>query len=70
MSTALLFMLLGVGVGAMYAALAMGVIVAYRGSGVVNFALGAMAICGAVAALIPAVTCYRRTPVDDLQLAD
>ncbi|MEM8903877.1 MAG: ABC transporter permease [Actinomycetota bacterium] len=48
MSTALLFMLLGVGVGAMYAALAMGVIVAYRASGVVNFALGAMAMFPAV----------------------
>ncbi len=48
MTTPLLFALLGVGVGAMYAALAMGVIVAYRGSGVVNFALGAMAMFPAV----------------------
>ncbi|MEM9038018.1 MAG: ABC transporter permease [Actinomycetota bacterium] len=48
MTTLLLFALLGVGVGAMYAALAMGVIIAYRGSGVVNFALGAMAMFPAV----------------------
>lgn len=48
MDTALLFLLLGVGTGAMYAALGMGVIVAYRGSGVVNFALGAMAMFPAV----------------------
>ncbi len=33
-------------------------------------ALGAMAICGAVASLIPAVSCYRRTPIADLQLPE
>ncbi|MEM1452086.1 MAG: ABC transporter permease [Planctomycetota bacterium] len=43
---------------------------AWRMPGAERVALGAMAVCGAVAALIPAVTCYRRTPVDDLQLAD
>ena len=48
MSTWALFALLGVGTGALYAALAMGLIVAYRGSGVVNFAVGAMAMIPAV----------------------
>ncbi len=48
MSTWILFLLLGVGTGALYAALAMGVIVVYRGSGVVNFAIGATAMFPAV----------------------
>ncbi len=48
LSTWLLFLLIGVGVGALYGALAMGVIVVYRGSGVVNFAIGAMAMFPAV----------------------
>jgi ABC-type branched-subunit amino acid transport system permease subunit len=43
----LLFLVLGIGTGALYAALAQGVLVAYRGSGVVNFAQGAMAMYGA-----------------------
>ena len=38
------YALLGVGTGAMYAAFAMSVIITYRGSGVVNFAVGAMAM--------------------------
>lgn len=33
-------------------------------------ALGAMAFCGALASLFPAITCYRRTPIDDLHLTD
>lgn len=33
-------------------------------------ALGTMALCGAVASLIPAISCYRRTPIDDLHLTD
>ncbi|MEL6891530.1 MAG: ABC transporter permease [Actinomycetota bacterium] len=48
MTTWVVFALLGVGTGAMYAALAVGLIVAYRGSGVVNFAVGAMAMIPAV----------------------
>lgn len=48
MSTWAVFLVLGVGTGAMYAALAMGVILIYRGSGVINFALGAMAMFPAV----------------------
>ena len=35
-----------------------------------GFALGAMALCGAAASLIPAITSYRRTPIDDLHLTD
>lgn len=48
MGTLIVFALLGLGTGAMYAALAMGVIVVYRGTGVVNFALGAQAMFPAV----------------------
>ncbi len=48
MTTWFVFALLGVGTGAMYAALAVALSVAYRGSGVVNFAVGAMAMLPAV----------------------
>ena len=44
MSTWAFYALLGVGTGAMYAAFSMSVIITYRGSGVVNFAVGAMAM--------------------------
>ncbi|MGV3760229.1 MAG: ABC transporter permease [Actinomycetota bacterium] len=47
MNEYLLFLVLGVGTGALYAALAQGVLVAYRGSGVVNLAQGAVAMYGA-----------------------
>lgn len=47
MNEYLLFLVLGVGTGALYAALAQGALVAYRGSGVVNLAQGAMAMYGA-----------------------
>lgn len=43
----LLFLVLGVGTGALYAGLAQGVLVTYRGSGVVNLAQGAIAMFGA-----------------------
>ncbi len=39
----LVFLLIGTGSGAVYSAIAMGTILTYRGSGVVNFAQGAMA---------------------------
>jgi ABC-type branched-subunit amino acid transport system ATPase component/branched-subunit amino acid ABC-type transport system permease component len=39
----LLFFVLGVGVGAIYAALASGIVLTYQGTGVVNFAAAAMA---------------------------
>src|SRR5690606_25086250 len=48
----LLFLVLGIGTGALYAALAQGILVAYRGSGVVNLAQGAVAMYGAY-------TCYE-----------
>ena len=40
----LLFLLLGLGSGAVYAALGLGLVLVYRGSGVINFAHGAMAM--------------------------
>lgn len=43
----LAFLLLGVGTGAVYAALALGLVMEHRVSGVVNFAHGAMAMYGA-----------------------
>ena len=43
MTTWLLYGVIGTGTGAVYAAIAMGTILTYRGSGVVNFAQGAMA---------------------------
>ena len=47
MQEAIRFMLLGLGLGALYALGAQGLIVIYRGSGVLNFALGAIGIMGA-----------------------
>ncbi len=44
----LLFSLLGLGIGALYSMLATGLVVVYRGSGVVNFAQGAFAMYGAL----------------------
>ena len=41
------FVLLGLGVGAVYALTAQGLVLIYRGSGVVNFAQGAFAMIGA-----------------------
>jgi sulfate-transporting ATPase len=41
------FLLIGLGTGGIYALLASGVVVIYRGSGVVNFAQGAFALVGA-----------------------
>lgn len=48
MNTWVFYALLGVGTGAMYAAFSMSVIITYRGSGVVNFAVGAMAMIPAM----------------------
>ena len=41
------FALLGLGIGAPYALASQGLIVIYRGSGVLNFALGAIGMVGA-----------------------
>jgi branched-subunit amino acid ABC-type transport system permease component len=46
MEQALLFLILGLGLGSIYAALGAGLVVVYRGSGVINFAQGAMAMYG------------------------
>jgi len=45
----LLFALIGLSTGAIYSMLAQGLVLVYRGSGVVNFAQGAMAMVGAYA---------------------
>ena len=47
MSDFLHFLVLGLGPGALYAVLAVGVVLIYRGSGVVNFGLGGFALVGA-----------------------
>src|SRR3984957_735441 len=44
MSTVLLFLILGLGSGAVYAALSLGLVVTYRSSGVVNLASAAIAL--------------------------
>jgi ABC-type branched-subunit amino acid transport system ATPase component/ABC-type branched-subunit amino acid transport system permease subunit len=49
MSQAILFAFLGLGLGAMYALVSLGLIVIYRSSGVLNFAQGAIAMAGAYA---------------------
>ena len=46
MNEVIRFALLGLGVGALYALASQGLIVIYRGTGVLNFALGATAIAG------------------------
>jgi sulfate-transporting ATPase len=46
MNEAVRFALLGLGVGALYALASQGLIVIYRGTGVLNFSLGATAIAG------------------------
>ena len=43
----IVFALIGLGFGTLYAAIGMGVIITYRGTGVINFATGAMAMWGA-----------------------
>ena len=42
-----LFAIVGLGSGCIYAALSMGLVITYRGTGIVNFATGAMAMWGA-----------------------
>ena len=48
MSEFLQFVLLGFGTGAIYALVSLGLVLVYRGSGVVNFSHGAIALSGAV----------------------
>lgn len=47
METYLQFMVLGLGLGAVYIALASGLVLTYRATGIINFAQGAMAMWGA-----------------------
>src|SRR4051794_28286347 len=47
METVLQFFIIGLGSGGMYALGALGIVIIYRGSGVVNFAHGATATVGA-----------------------
>jgi ABC-type branched-subunit amino acid transport system ATPase component/branched-subunit amino acid ABC-type transport system permease component len=47
LTNALRFLLLGIGPGGLYALLAVGVVLVYRGSGVVNFGVGGFALVGA-----------------------
>ena len=49
MSVHLLFLIVGLGLGALYASLALGLVVVFKGTGVVNFAQGAMAMWAAFA---------------------
>ncbi len=46
MSDIILFLLLGLGLGSLYAMLGTGLVIVYRGSGVINFAQGAFAMYG------------------------
>ncbi|MEO5901776.1 MAG: ABC transporter permease [Ilumatobacteraceae bacterium] len=46
MNQVFLFLILGLGLGSIYAMLGAGLVVVYRGSGVINFAHGAMAMYG------------------------
>jgi branched-subunit amino acid ABC-type transport system permease component len=46
MNDVILYLLLGLGIGSLYAMLGTGLVVVYRGSGVINFAHGAMAMYG------------------------
>ena len=56
------FMLLGIGTGGVYAMLAQGLVLVYRGSGLLNFSQGAIAMVGAFAY-------YECTSLDHLPLA-
>ena len=47
MAQAIQFAILGLGAGAAYTLLAQGIVLIYRGSGIVNFAHGAIAMFGA-----------------------
>ena len=47
MSQVLQFAILGLGIGAVYALLGNGLVLIYRGSGILNFAQGAYAMVGA-----------------------
>ena len=52
MEQVLLFVLLGLGGGALIAGIALGVVVTYRGSGIINLATGAVAMVAGVLVLV------------------
>jgi len=47
MGDVIFFLMIGLGIGSIYATLGVGIVVVYKGSGVINFAQGAMAMYGA-----------------------
>ena len=47
MTIYVVLLIVGLGLGAVYAALALGLVVIYKGTGIVNFAQAAMAMWGA-----------------------
>ena len=68
----LLFAVVGLGFGCIYAAVAMGVVITYRGTGIINFATGSMAMWGAYVydelgrtgdLVIPVVVVPHRIPI-------
>jgi branched-chain amino acid transport system permease protein len=59
------FLLAGLGIGALYSMLATGLVIVYRGSGVVNFAQGAFAMYGALTFDEARRNGYLRLPLVD-----
>ena len=68
----LLFAVVGLGFGCIYAGVAMGVVITYRGTGIINFATGSMAMWGAYVydelgrtgdLVIPVVIIPHRIPI-------
>ena len=49
MDEILLFIVLGLGSGALIAGISLGVVLTYRGSGIINLSVGAMAMLGGYA---------------------
>ena len=64
MSTYLLFFLLGLGGGSVYAILGLGLVLKYRSAGVVNFAQGAVAMYGAYVFIGLRTSGVLQLPVD------
>ena len=58
MAQYLSFAIIGLAFGCLYAAIGMGVVVTYRGAGVINFATGAIAMRGRTS-----TRCYARQAI-------
>lgn len=67
--TLLSFAVLGLTVGAVYAALATGVITVYRATGIINFAQGAMALWAAYVCAYLRLSGRLVLPIGTVQLA-